>query len=65
MSVSEIQMAISRLPAHELAELIVWLQRHHEDVWDRQISDDLEAGRLDNLLAEVDEEYEAGNARPL
>ncbi len=65
MSMSEIQVAISRLPAHELAELMAWLQHHHEDAWDRQIAEDLEAGRLDHLLAEVDEEYEAGSARPL
>ncbi len=33
--------------------------------WDEQIEDDLDAGRLDALLAEVDREYEAGLARPL
>ena len=34
-------------------------------VWDEQIADDLDTGRLDALLAEVDQEYEAGLARPL
>jgi len=33
--------------------------------WDKQIEDDLEAGRLDALLAEVDKEYEAELAQPL
>ena len=33
--------------------------------WDKQIEDDLDAGRLDALLAEIDAEYEAGLARPL
>jgi hypothetical protein len=65
MSVTEIESAISQLPASDLAELMGWLERYHGQVWDRQIEDDLEAGRLDALLAGVDKEYEAGLARPL
>lgn len=65
MSVQEIEAAIARLPAAELAELMAWLAEHHAQVWDRQIEDDLEAGRLDALLAVVDDEYEAGLSRPL
>ena len=65
MSVTEIESAISQLPVSDLAELMGWLERYHEQVWDRQIEDDLEAGRLDALLAEVDKEHEAGLARPL
>ena len=65
MSVTEIESAISQLPASDLAELMGWLEEHHEQVWDRQIQDDLEAGRLDTLLAEVDQEHKAGLARPL
>ena len=65
MSVTEIESAIAQLPAKEVAELMAWLQNYHEQVWDKQIEDDLEAGRLDNLLAEVDKEHGAGLARPL
>jgi hypothetical protein len=65
MSVTEIESAIVQLPPKELAELMAWLQEHHQQVWDKQIEDDLEAGRLDTLLAEVDKEHEAGLARPL
>ena len=36
-----------------------------DNEWDDQIADDLDSGRLDALLAEVDEEYELGLARPL
>jgi len=32
---------------------------------DEQIEDDLESGRLDALLAEVDKEYGVGLAQPL
>ena len=65
MSVTEIESAIRQLPASDLAELMAWLEEHHGRVWDRQIEDDLGAGRLDTLLADVDKEHGAGMARPL
>jgi hypothetical protein len=65
MSVTEIESAIAQLPAKEVAELMAWLQDYHDRVWDKQIEDDLEAGRLDKLLAEVDEEHRAELAQPL
>lgn len=65
MSVKEIEKAISQLPAKEVAELMSWLAEHHAEVWDRQIEADLDAGKLDTLLAEVDREYKAGLAKPL
>lgn len=65
MSVREIEAAITQLPANEVAELMAWLAEHQAQLWDQQIEDDLDAGRLDTLLADVDREYEAGLARPL
>ncbi|MBW3622589.1 MAG: DUF2268 domain-containing protein [Armatimonadetes bacterium] len=65
MGVKEIEDAITRLPDNELAELMAWLQEYHHTVWDRQIENDLETGRLDSLLVEVEREYEAGSAQPL
>ena len=65
MSVQEIVNAIIKLPNKDVSELMPWLAEHHAQLWDKQIEDDLDAGRLDALLAEVDKEYEAGLARPL
>ena len=65
MSVKEIEVAITQLPPKELAKLVAWLEEYHAQVWDRQIERDLEAGRLDMLLAEIEEEYEAGLAQSL
>jgi hypothetical protein len=65
MTVKDIEAAITQLPPNELAELIAWLAEYHAQAWDQQIEDDLEAGRLDALLDEVDKEYEAGLAKPL
>ena len=53
------------LPVQEVAELMAWLAEHHAQLWDQKIEEDLEAGRLGTLLAEVEKEYEAGLAKPL
>ena len=65
MTVTEIELAITRLTPDDLAELMQWFQSHYAEVWDRQIEKDLDAGRLDALLSEVEQEYSAGLARPL
>ena len=60
MSITEMKTAIRKLPVSEVGELMTWLERYHEQTWDKQIAADLDAGHLDDLLAEVDAEYEAG-----
>ena len=65
MGIKQIEKAITELPAKDLAELMSWLEDYHAQVWDKRIEEDLEAGRLDALLAEIDEEYEAGLTQPL
>ena len=65
MSIQEIEDAITRLSADQLAELTAWLNEYHYRAWDRQIERDLDTGRLDGLLAEVEKEYEAGSSTPL
>ena len=64
MSVTEIEAAITRLSPVELAELMAWIVQYQAHAWDEQIEKDLEEGRLDGLLAEVDREYQEGLARP-
>lgn len=65
MSVKDIEQAITRLPKHELTELIAWLEDYRHQAWEKQIEDDLDAGRLDALLAEVEEECKTDSAQPL
>ena len=65
MSIQEIEAAITKLSAEDLAVLAVWFAEYRAQTWDKQIEQDLDAGRLDALLAEVDAEYEAGQAKPL
>lgn len=63
MSVQEIERAIIELPKEEIPRLMDWMADYHHRVWDKQIEDDLDSGRLDGLLAEVEAEYQAGLAR--
>ena len=64
MGIKQIERAITRLPAKELAKLVTWLEDYHAQVWDERIEKDLEAGHLDAVLAKVDEEYEVDLAEP-
>lgn len=65
MSITEIESAISQLPPKEFAELMAWLQQYHDKLWDKQIENDLAEGRLDNVIAEAEKEYQQGLAKPL
>ncbi|MCW6052779.1 hypothetical protein K4039_22560 [Lyngbya sp. CCAP 1446/10] len=42
MSVKELETAIMNLSVKELSELKAWLIEYHQQVWDRQIEDDVD-----------------------
>ena len=65
MTIREIEKAITELSIKDVAELSAWFADFQAKRWDEQIERDLDEGRLDALLEEVDAEYEAGKARPL
>lgn len=65
MSVQEIQTAIVELPQEELANLLDWIEEYRSDQWDRQIAQDVEAGRFEALRQRVREQRQAGLCRPL
>jgi hypothetical protein len=63
-AVQDIELAIGELPRSELFELIAWIKGQFEGAWDRQIEDDVKAGRLDRLAREALAEYHVGLTRP-
>ena len=65
MTIQEIEQAITELSPNELTRLREWFDEYFEQVWDEQIERDAASGRLDKLIAEVDEEYNAGQSKPL
>ena len=65
MNLKTIQEAIAGLSTEDYQLLSVWLKDHDNDRWDTQIAEDAQAGRLDELLDEADEEIKAGKTKPL
>jgi hypothetical protein len=65
MSITEIEAAITQLPPDEVDKLMSWLEEYQAGIWDKQIAEDLDAGRLDGLLNEVEQEIDAEMAKPL
>jgi hypothetical protein len=65
VSVHELEAAVANLPRAELAKFAEWFENYLADAWDRQIEDDIRAGRLDEAGRQADADFEAGRAKPL
>jgi hypothetical protein len=61
MTIEEIQSAISQLSPSEIARLARWLEEFKAGLWDKQIENDIAAGRLDSLIDQAHREIGAGN----
>ena len=64
-SIAEIQEAILSLPSEEYVQLRQWFTELDWEMWDREIEADLEAGKLDSLIAEAIEAQEKGTLQEL
>lgn len=64
-TVEEIKSAIEKLSPEQREELELWLSGAEDDEWDRQMKADAAAGKFDRIIAEVDEEIDAGELRDL
>ena len=64
-TVAEIQQAIIGLPKSDYAQLIRWLREYDWEEWDREIEEDVRAGKLDALAAEAWEAKAKGELREL
>jgi hypothetical protein len=54
MSAQDIKLAITQLSSTELAELAAWFEEFQAETWDKQIEKDVEAGRFDQLIQQVE-----------
>lgn len=57
--VENLEQEILKLSPQELAELRTWFLEYDAELWDRQIEEDVRAGRLDRLAKKALESYEA------
>jgi hypothetical protein len=64
-TVAEIKAAIARLTLEERAEVARCLHQWEDDAWDKQMQQDLAAGKFDRLLAKVDTEIDQGKLREM
>jgi hypothetical protein len=65
VSRQELETAVTRLPAEELAAFARWFEEYLADVWDIRIEADIRAGRLDEAGRRADADFEAGRCQPL
>jgi hypothetical protein len=56
MTITELEQAVTQLTEQELARFREWFDEYYTQLWDKQIEEDAKSGRLDRLLAEVEEE---------
>ena len=64
-TVAEISGAVKRLPKKDLARFRKWFAEYDAVVWDRQLSSDATAGKLDALAREAQRDYRAGRTKLL
>lgn len=65
MTTTEIKTAVMNLNKTELRELLDWLEEYQESLWDKQIENDRQSGKLDTLIEKAKKEFREGKCRQL
>ena len=60
-AVEEIEAAIQQLSPDQMAAFRAWYAEFDANAWDRQIAEDESAGRLDWLIQEALDDFDAGH----
>lgn len=63
--IEQLERTVSSLSPKDLAQFRAWFLEFDARVWDEQIESDLNAGKLNTLMAEARTEYDKGKAKPL
>lgn len=63
--VEQLEEQVKSLSPDELAEFRSWYEKFDWEAWDRQVADDVRAGRLDALADEALREHARGKSTPL
>jgi hypothetical protein len=64
-TVKEIEQAVAQLSKDQLAEFRAWYEQFDADVWDRQIEEDIAAGKLDALADAAIADHKTGWTKKL
>ena len=63
--VEELANEVQQLNRDELAAFRDWFRKYDSDEWDKEIEEDILAGRLDKLANEAIAEHKAGRTKEL
>jgi hypothetical protein len=64
-TVKEIEQAVEQLTQDQLAEFRAWYEKFDAAAWDRQIEEDIAAGKLDALAEAAIADHKAGRTKQL
>ncbi len=65
MTVAEIEKAIEKLAPDEVSKFSEWFAEFEAQIWDEQISADLQNGKLRSLIEEAETDFAEGKCQPL
>jgi hypothetical protein len=65
MSVQEIEEAVSKLSREDLLAFRQWFEHFDAGAWDKQLEQDISAGRLDSLAKEALRDFREGRCSDL
>jgi hypothetical protein len=60
VNLKELESAMSKLSREEVAAFRKWFIEFDNEAWDKEIEEDVAAGRFDSIVREVDEDIRAG-----
>ena len=63
--IEKLEREVQKLSRAELAAFRDWFREYDSDEWDRQIEEDVRAGKLDALAEEAIAEHKAGRTNEL
>lgn len=63
--IEQIEREIQELTPEELAAFRKWFHEFDASVWDRQIEEDVQAGRLDTLAEKAMKDFKSGSCSEL
>ena len=63
--IEEIESAVAELPKRDLARFRDWFAQFEARLWDREMEEDVAAGRLDDLAEEALRDHDSGHTTEL
>ncbi len=63
-TIAEVEKALRQMSIKDALQVADWLQRYLDEQWNKQIDEDIAAGRLDKLADKALDHYHAGRVKP-